>query len=182
MGMFANQGMNKRKGGEGGGPYFDKTGWYLVEILRNKQGETPKAVGGKKFFCAEFKIIESTVPERAPGTPCNFFKQVDKYPDSDYGDIADFMRAALCAKLAQETQNKILIDPKKVAGTDDDPLDSDETADKFGSDKDETIGVRLRLYAHVKPQKGDKTKNYTRHYWFVPGAMIDQKAVEADVK
>ena len=182
MGMFAGKNMNKRKGGEGGGPYFDKTGWYLVEILRNKQSKTPDAVGGKPFFASEMKIIESTNPERAPGTPCNFFKQIDKFPESDYGDIADFMRAALCCKLAEVTKGQVVIDPKKVVGTDKDPLDNDETADKFGTDKDETVGVRMRLYAHVKPQKKDPTKSYTRHYWFVPQAMIDTKAVEKDAE
>lgn len=179
MGMFADQGMNKRKGGEGG-IYF-KPGWYLVEILRCKQGRTHASKGSKPFFAVDFNIIESDNPERRPGTPVGFMVTVDKWPDLAYGNIADFMRAALCAKLAEETKGEVILDPLKVAGTDDDPLENDATADKFGTENDESIGVKLRVFAFEK-EKAQSEGVFTHHRWFVPGAKIDKGEAEKEAR
>ena len=177
MGMFKDTGMKGKKGGEGG-LYF-KPGWYTVEITRNKQGQTHPSQGGKKFFVSELKIIESTNPERKPGTPVSFMVMIDKYPDLAFGNIADFMRAALCAKLAEESGGTVILDPRKVAGTPDDPLESDDVADSFGSENDPSIGVKLRVFAFEK-EKVQSKGVFTHHRWFVPGQSIDKAATEKE--
>lgn len=163
MGIFEDDAITTAKGTERG-VYF-KPGTYLVEIIRCKEGVS---FTRKKFFVAEFKIVESDNPERKPGTPVSFMVTFDKYPESSLGDVADFLRNALACKLLK--QAGVDLKPDKVNM-------SKAIANDCINEKNELVGTQVRVFAFDLPKKEKKHEMFTHHRWFKPS-----EAVSADAK
>lgn len=156
MGIFDGSNESKTAKGTEGGIFF-LPGTYLAEVTRCKEGVNQH---GKKFFVAEFKILESDHPERKVGTPCSFMVTFDKWPKLAMGNVCDFLRAGLSSKLAAVGVSV--------------PFDKIDLDDDIGNncvgEKNELVGVKLRLFAFNKLTK--EGKDFTRHTWFLPSAQI----------
>ena len=160
MGLFADDRIVTARGTEGG-IYF-LPGNYLVEIMRCKEGVSFKR---KDFFVAECKILESDNPARKVGTPCSFMVTVDEYPDLSYGNIADFIRAAMAAKLYEH--DGTALSAKQISEIE---YTKKEAQDVVG-EENSLVGIKLRLFAFNKPTKAGN--DFTRHKWSLPTADAD---------
>jgi hypothetical protein len=158
MGIFSN--IDSAKGSEKSNYFLP--GVYTAEIQRCKQGRTRKGVD---FFVAEFKLLESSNPERAAGSSVSYMVMLPAGDDEKMrlglGNVADFMRAGLAAFAAQT--EGVTMEPSTV------PLD-EETAEKVTGEENMLAGVVIKAEAFNAPTKAGT--DFTRLKWFVvPGAV-----------
>jgi hypothetical protein len=86
MGLFGK--IGEAKFSEGG--IYILPGVYLLEIQELKAIKTRTQ---KDAYVAEFKVLESTNPERLPGSTCSWMVTMDKEPAM--GNIKQFLSAVL---------------------------------------------------------------------------------------
>ena len=89
MGVFG--GIEGAKYSEGG--VYVLPGVYRFQILECKYIKTGPHKGSKDCFVAELKIVESTNPERLPGSVCSHMVTITGNP-SALGNIKQFISAA----------------------------------------------------------------------------------------
>jgi len=78
-----------------GGVYL-KAGVYRLELLSVISKRTRK---GQDAFIAEFKVLDSTNPERLPGSVCSWMVTLDKEPA--LGNIKQFISEVMGCDMAQ---------------------------------------------------------------------------------
>lgn len=139
MGIFGNQVKLNDAKVSGGGVYFT-TGQYVVEIEAMKIVQTRQK---KDLFVLETKILESTAPDRSPGTHCNWAVTLDL--DAAPGNI----KALLCAASGLDANGAT--DAAAIAAE-----DWDAVAELAVGDKNPFKGDKIRINAIMKLKKNRK--------------------------
>lgn len=131
----------------GGGTFIQEDGDFVVEAQKVVAKENRKH---EPIFIVEFKLLESTNENHPVGSSRSWL--VKKNSDGGLGDIKAFVAV---------TEGLEPNDPrvKEVV--------TEEKCEELVNDDGAIKGMKFRLNTSTKPQKGDKTKNFTKHYWHV---------------
>lgn len=162
MGIFKGKGIKGKRQSQGG--RWILPGRYRVRV------EVCKPVVSQKnkmqvFFCAELLTLESTNPEREPGSKMSFSRDVttSEYPDLSLGDINAFLFGAYSSLAAANG----------VEGPEEDDID-DEMADDAVGKENPLGGVELDLLAEEITTQNDA--KFTRCTWSVPKELLEAAA------
>jgi hypothetical protein len=102
MGINAYGGISEAKFSEGG--TYVLPGVYRFKVLACKH---IKMRTGKEAFVVELEVMESTNPERMPGSTCSWMVTLDKEPA--LGNVKQFITTACACKDDQVNEAAVLL-------------------------------------------------------------------------
>lgn len=138
-------------------------GNYVLQIERCKQEQSRKNKN-QVFFIAEFTIVESDNPLRAPGTKMSWIVKMTnvEFPDTALGNVKTFMNTGIrAAALAGGVAESEIPDLNTM-----DEADAEATAEGICGEDNDLVGTYVSAEAYNKKTRADA--DFTVVNWGIP--------------